>query len=60
MMDTIEIGFMDDTREPELFIEDNPSAGSGFSADKIRYKIRHVYGGAVLDFRAFYRGAPAG
>ncbi len=60
LMDTIEIGFMDDAREPELFIEDNPSAGSGFSADKIRYKIRHVYGGAVLDFRGFYRGAPAG
>ena len=59
LMDTIEIGFMDDMREPELFIEDNPSAGSGFSADKIRYKIRHVYGGAVLDFRGFYRGAPA-
>lgn len=58
LMDTIEIGFMDDMREPELFIEDNPSAGSGFSADKIRYKIRHVYGGAVLDFRGFYRGAP--
>lgn len=60
LMDTIEIGFMDDMREPELFIEDNPSAGSGFSADKIRYKIRHVYGGAVLDYRGFYRGAPAG
>ncbi len=59
LMDTIEIGFMDDMREPELFIEDNPAAGSGFSADKIRYKIRHVYGGAVLDFRGFYRGAPA-
>ncbi len=58
LMDTIEIGFMDDMREPELFIEDNPAAGSGFSADKIRYKIRHVYGGAVLDFRGFYRGAP--
>ncbi|MCY3824873.1 MAG: hypothetical protein OXG62_13520 [Nitrospinae bacterium] len=59
LIDTIEIGFMDDMREPELFIEDNPAAGSGFSADKIRYKIRHVYGGAVLDFRGFYRGAPA-
>ena len=59
LADTIEIGFMDDVREPELFVEDNPSAGSGFSADKIRYKIRHVYGGAVLDYRGFYRGAPA-
>ncbi|MBI3127905.1 MAG: hypothetical protein HYZ11_09900 [Candidatus Tectomicrobia bacterium] len=59
LMDTIEIGFLDDQQEPELFIEDNPASGSGFSADKLRYKIRHVYGGAVLDHRAFYRGAPA-
>jgi hypothetical protein len=59
LMDTIEIGFLDDQQEPELFIEDNPVSGSAFTADKIRYKIRHVYGGAVLDFRGFYRGAPA-
>ncbi len=59
LMDTIEIGFLDDAQDPELFIEDNPSSGSAFSADKIRYKIRHVYGGAVLDYRGFYRGAPA-
>lgn len=59
LMDTIEIGFLEDQQEPELFLEDNPAAGSGFSADKLRYKIRHVYGGAVLDHRAFYRGAPA-
>lgn len=58
LIDTIEIGFLEDQQEPELFIEDNPAAGSAFSADKIRYKIRHVYGGAVLDFRGFYRGAP--
>ncbi len=59
LMDTIEIGFLDDQQEPELFIEDNPASGSAFNADKIRYKIRHVYGGAVLDYRGFYRGAPA-
>ena len=59
LMDTIEIGFLDDQQDPELFIEDNPASGSPFNADKIRYKIRHVYGGAVLDFRGFYRGAPA-
>ncbi|MEK6710831.1 MAG: hypothetical protein AABZ64_09655, partial [Nitrospinota bacterium] len=59
LMDTIEVGFLEDQQEPELFIEDDPAAGSGFSADKLRYKIRHVYGGAVLDYRGFYRGAPA-
>ncbi|MBT5948433.1 MAG: hypothetical protein HOG94_12240, partial [Nitrospinaceae bacterium] len=59
LMDTIEIGFLNDQQDPELFIEDNPASGSPFNADKVRYKIRHVYGGAVLDFRGFYRGAPA-
>ncbi|MBI4250998.1 MAG: hypothetical protein HY618_00930 [Candidatus Tectomicrobia bacterium] len=59
LMDTIEIGFLDGQEEPELFVEDNESAGSPFNADKLRYKIRHIYGGAVLDFRGFYRGAPA-
>ena len=59
LMDTIEIGFLEGQEEPELFVEDNESAGSPFNADKLRYKIRHIYGGAVLDFRGFYRGAPA-
>ncbi len=59
LVDTIEIGFLDDMQEPELFIEDDPNAGSRFNADKARYKIRHVYGGAVVDWRGFYRGAPA-
>jgi hypothetical protein len=27
-----------------------------FDADKVTYKIRHIYSGAVLDYRAFYRG----
>lgn len=59
LMDTIEVGFLDGQEEPELFVEDNERAGSPFNADKLRYKIRHIYGGAVLDFRGFYRGAPA-
>ncbi len=59
LVDTVEIGFLEDMQDPELFVEDNPLAGSGFNADKVRYKIRHVYGGAVLDYRGFYRGAPA-
>ncbi len=54
---TVEIGFLDGNREPELFVQDSPSAGSLFSADKISWKIRHVYGGAALDYRGLYKAA---
>lgn len=50
---TIEIGFLDGKEEPELFVQDLPTVGSMFSNDKLTYKIRHIYGGAVVDFRGF-------
>jgi len=51
---TIEVGFLDGREEPELFVQDMPNVGSMFSNDKLTYKIRHIYGGAVLDYRGFY------
>lgn len=48
----IEVGFLDGKEEPELFVQDMPNVGSMFSADKLTYKIRHVYGGTVADYRA--------
>jgi hypothetical protein len=48
---TIEIGFLDGREEPELFVQDNPTVGSLFTNDKITWKIRHIYGGNVTDFR---------
>lgn len=48
----IELGFFGN-EEPELFVQDNPTQGSLFSNDQIKYKIRHIYGGNVLDFRGF-------
>jgi hypothetical protein len=52
---TIELGFYQGRQEPELFVQNDPTVGSVFQADKITWKIRHIYSGAVLDFRAFYR-----
>ncbi len=52
----IEIGFLDGQEQPELFVQDNPSAGSMFSNDKISWKIRHIYGGGVMDYRPFAAG----
>lgn len=48
---TIEVGFLDGKEEPELFVQDLPNVGSMFNSDKLTYKIRHIYGGAVIDYR---------
>lgn len=52
--DGIEIGFLG-SEEPEMFVQDLPNVGTYFFADKITYKIRHVYGGAVVDWRCAIR-----
>ena len=56
----MEIGFYNGNEEPELFIQDLPTQGSLFSNDQIVYKIRHIYGGTILDFRPFYGAIVAG
>jgi len=56
---SVEIGFLDGKEEPEIFIQDNPNTGSLFTNDVITYKIRHIYGGAVTDFRGLYKSVVA-
>lgn len=53
---TVEIGFLDGNEEPELFVQDMPNTGSMFSNDQLTWKIRHIYGGNVLDYRGLYAG----
>ena len=48
----IELGFYG-SKTPEIFVQDNPSVGSMFNNDTITYKIRHIYGAAVKDYRGF-------
>lgn len=48
----IEIGFLDGNQEPEV-LQEVAGTGSDFTNDQVRYKLRHVYGGAVTDFRPF-------
>jgi hypothetical protein len=52
---TIEVGFFEGNEDPEIFVSDqeNISNSSMFSADKITYKIRHIYGVGVLEYRGF-------
>ncbi|MCK2214283.1 peptidoglycan-binding protein [Actinomadura sp. ATCC 31491] len=53
---TIEVGFYRGRQDPELFSQTDPTQGAVFAADKILYKIRHIYSGTVLDHRGFYSG----
>jgi hypothetical protein len=55
-VDTIVVGFVEGQVNPQLFIQDQPNLGFGFAQDAISYKVRHEYGGAVVDYRGLYRG----
>ena len=50
---SIEIGFFNGSEEPEVFVQDNPTFGSVFTNDKITWKIRHIYGGQVVNYRGY-------
>jgi len=47
--DIIEIGYVDNQRVPLLMVQDQPALGQVFTNDRLRWKIRHEYGGAITD-----------
>lgn len=49
----LELAFLDGREEPEMFVQDQESVGSVFTNDKITYKWRHIYNGAIVDYRGF-------
>lgn len=53
---TIEVGFYLGREDPELFSQSDPLTGAVFNADKITYKIRHIWGLTTVDHRGFQRG----
>ncbi len=56
MVDTVELGFVGGQVNPVLLVQDQPLFGMNFTQDVISYKVRHEYGGAVVDYRGFYSG----
>jgi hypothetical protein len=52
---TIEVGFYQGREEPELFLQSSPDSESMFNADKLSYKIRHIWGIGVLEHRNMYK-----
>ena len=57
---TIEVGFYQGKEEPEMFVQDMPNVGSMFTNDQIIYKIRHIWGLVVLDYRGMYKMVVSG
>jgi len=55
-IELIELGFLGGKQNPELIRQDAPGVGAVFTNDVIRYKVRHEYGGVVVDFRGFQGG----
>lgn len=59
VIETLVLGFLGDDDMPELFTQDMPNVGTWFDSDQLTWKMRHIYGGDVLDYRGFYRFNPA-
>lgn len=47
----IEMAYLNGKREPELLLQDQPTVGSVFTAEKITYKVRHIFGGVPIEWR---------
>jgi len=58
---TFEVGFFRGNEDPEIFVSDqeNVSGSAMMDADKITYKIRHIWGLSILDYRGFVASTSA-
>ncbi len=54
MVEGIEIGFLNGRETPELLVQDQPTNGTVFTNDAITWKVRWIFGGGWLDWRAAY------
>ncbi len=58
--DLLEIAYLNNQREPEMVIANNPTAGQLFYQDKVEYKIRMEDEVEILDYRNAYKEVVAG
>jgi hypothetical protein len=59
-VESIVVDFLNGQEEPEFFLADQPTVGQMFVGDKLQWKIRHEYGGDVVDHRGAYKEVVAG
>jgi hypothetical protein len=60
LMVPVEVGFINDQREPELFIQDGPTEGMVFTNDGMYFKVRFEFGADIIDANAMYGSIVAG
>lgn len=57
---TIIVGYYNNKKEPEMFVQNQETVGDVFSNEKITYKVRRDYVGcAIEDYRGFYASFPS-
>ncbi|MDD5169549.1 MAG: Mu-like prophage major head subunit gpT family protein, partial [Syntrophales bacterium] len=56
----VEMSYLNGQEDPELMVEIFPTKAGQFTFfdDKLGYKIRHEYGGALADYRGAYKSNP--
>jgi hypothetical protein len=51
----VEMSYLNGQEDPEFILEEGPTQGHVFKADRLGYKIRHEYGGTLADYRGGYK-----
>lgn len=55
----VEMSYLNGQEEPEFIITDGPTNDFAMRNDKIGYKIRHEYGGSLVEYRGGYKSVVA-
>jgi len=57
---TIQIGYFQNQRTPQIFLQNQPTVGDVFASDEWTWKVKWRWGGCVTDYRTFYGAVVAG
>ena len=57
---TLQLGYFQNQRVPKMFLQNDPTQGDTFLADKWKWKVKWRFGGCVTDYRGFYSGQYTG
>jgi len=49
VIDTVEVAFLDGVQEPTITEHEE------YKSDSIVWKVRHVFGAGIMDYRGFYK-----
>lgn len=47
------VGYLGNKKQPEVLLQDNPTVATVFTNDRITYRTKFRFGGAIADYRAF-------